>query len=110
MGLLIRFAGQWVAGERMEDAIRVARAANARGIEAVINHLGEHYKGRGDVQATLPLSLPGGPWVKVLDSSDARWGGPGGSAIERPEPRAGTAFPVRPRSFILLLSPGQEAR
>lgn len=53
MGLLIRFAGQWVAGERMEDAIRVARAANARGIEAVINHLGEHYKGRGDVQATL---------------------------------------------------------
>jgi maltooligosyltrehalose trehalohydrolase len=62
----------------------------------------------GDTPATLPL--PGGPWKKVLDSSDSRWGGAGGSAAERPDPRAGNVLPVRPKSFILLLSPGKETR
>jgi maltooligosyltrehalose trehalohydrolase len=62
----------------------------------------------GDAPATLPL--PDGPWKKVLDSSDARWGGAGGSAAERPDPRAGNVLRVRPKSFILLLSPGKETR
>ena len=52
MGLLARFARQWVAGETLEDAIRVAKAANARGISALINHLGEHYREKGPVEAT----------------------------------------------------------
>lgn len=43
MGFLIRFARQWVAGETQDDAVRAARDANGRGIEAVVNHLGEHY-------------------------------------------------------------------
>ncbi len=60
----------------------------------------------GDAPATL--SLPGGPWTIILDSSDARWGGPGGEPGERPEPGAGPALAVRPRSFILLTIPGQE--
>lgn len=52
MGLLTRFARQWVAGETMVDAIRVAKGANARGIEALVNHLGEHYREKGPVEET----------------------------------------------------------
>ena len=36
----------------MEDAIRVAKEANERGIEAVVNHLGEHYREKAPVEAT----------------------------------------------------------
>jgi maltooligosyltrehalose trehalohydrolase len=64
----------------------------------------------GDAPAILPLSLPGGPWEKVLDSSDPVWGGPGGAAAERADPAAGTVLAVRPRSFVLLSTSGQETR
>ncbi len=53
MGLLIRLARQWVAGETSEEAVRVALAANARGIHALVNHLGEHYHEKGPVEATV---------------------------------------------------------
>jgi len=36
----------------MEDALRVAKEANARGIDALLNHLGEHYRERAPVEAT----------------------------------------------------------
>src|SRR6266508_3748310 len=52
MGLLTRFASQWVAGENLDDALRVARDANRRGIDALVNHLGEHYHEKGPVEAT----------------------------------------------------------
>ncbi|MGI0148741.1 MAG: proline dehydrogenase family protein [Thermoplasmata archaeon] len=52
MAFLLRFARQWVAGEEMEDALRVAKDANARGIDALVNHLGEHYREPGPVEAT----------------------------------------------------------
>lgn len=52
MAVLLRFARQWVAGERMEDALRVAHDANERGLDALINHLGEHYREKGPVEAT----------------------------------------------------------
>lgn len=53
MGLLTRFARQWVAGETRADAIRAAKDANARGIHALVNHLGEHYREKGPVEATI---------------------------------------------------------
>ena len=53
MGLLIRFANQWVAGERLEDAIRVTKDANAKGIEAILNLLGEHYTEKAQIEATV---------------------------------------------------------
>lgn len=53
MGLLIRFAQQWVAGETIDDAVRVAREANGRGIHALVNHLGEHYREKAPVEATV---------------------------------------------------------
>jgi len=52
MGLLTRFASQWVAGETLEDALRVAKDANRRGIDALVNHLGEHYHEKSPVEAT----------------------------------------------------------
>jgi maltooligosyltrehalose trehalohydrolase len=58
--------------------------------------------------ASAALSVPGGPWTIVLDSSDARWGGPGNAASERPHACTGSVIPVRPRSFILLSPPGRE--
>ena len=36
----------------MADALRVAREANARGIDALVNHLGEHYREKAPVEAT----------------------------------------------------------
>ncbi len=53
MGLLIRFARQWVAGETMDDAVHVALEANRRGIHALVNHLGEHYREKAPVEATV---------------------------------------------------------
>ncbi len=52
MGLLIRFAHQWVAGETLDDAVRVAEEANRRGIQGIVNHLGEHYHEKAPVEAT----------------------------------------------------------
>ncbi len=37
-----RAASRFVAGEKIEDAIRVVRELNARGINATLDHLGEH--------------------------------------------------------------------
>jgi proline dehydrogenase len=37
-----RMASRFVAGERVEDAIRVIRGLNAKGINATLDHLGEH--------------------------------------------------------------------
>ncbi len=53
MGVLIRFARQWVAGETMGDAIRTAQEANRRGIEVILNLLGEHYHDHGLVEGTV---------------------------------------------------------
>ena len=53
VGLLIRFAGQWIAGETLEDALRATREANAEGMEGILNLLGEHYWDRAQVGETL---------------------------------------------------------
>ncbi|TLZ82264.1 MAG: proline dehydrogenase [Methanobacteriota archaeon] len=43
---------QWVAGERMEDALLAAKQTNARGMEAILNYLGERLQDRAQVEAT----------------------------------------------------------
>jgi len=63
----------------------------------------------GDSPAELSLPLPGKRWAKTLDSSDERWGGPGGAAPRAIDAAAGRAVPVQPRSFLLLLEDGREA-
>jgi proline dehydrogenase len=42
MGLAWRMASRFVAGESMEDAIRVVKELNGKGINATLDHLGEH--------------------------------------------------------------------
>ena len=37
-----RAASRFIAGEKLEDAIRVIKALNAKGINATLDHLGEH--------------------------------------------------------------------
>ncbi len=69
MGLLIRFARQWVAGETMDDALRVAKEANRRGIQGVVNHLGEHYHEKPPVEATTQEYLR---LVAKLRAADVR--------------------------------------
>ncbi|HEV8595540.1 MAG TPA: proline dehydrogenase family protein [Thermoplasmata archaeon] len=66
MGLLIRFAGQWVAGEALEDVVRATKAANERGLAAILNLLGEHYKEKSQVEATLR------EYLLVLDAIEAQ--------------------------------------
>ena len=43
MGLLFRFASQWVAGETMAEGLVRAEEANQRGLGAILNLLGEHH-------------------------------------------------------------------
>jgi proline dehydrogenase len=69
MGLLIRFARQWVAGETIDDAVRVAQEANGRGIRGIVNHLGEHYRERLPVEATTKEYLT---LVAKLRAADVR--------------------------------------
>lgn len=41
-GFAWRAASRFVAGEKLEDAIQVIQALNAKGIQATLDHLGEH--------------------------------------------------------------------
>ena len=66
MGLLIRFASRWVAGETMADAITRGEEVNRRGMGAVLNFLGEHYHERSVVEAAVK------EYLDVLDAIGAR--------------------------------------
>ncbi|HLO09782.1 MAG TPA: malto-oligosyltrehalose trehalohydrolase, partial [Desulfobacteria bacterium] len=94
--------GMEVSSFEKENALVVLRR-NGPAQAAAVFHF-------GDTPATLTLSLPVGRWGKVLDSSDARWGGPGGEAPERPDPGGGIVCALRPHSFLLLSKPGKESR
>lgn len=52
MGLLLRFAKQWIAGETLADAIARTRSSNTLGIGTVINLLGEHYEDPREIEGT----------------------------------------------------------
>jgi proline dehydrogenase len=43
---------QWVAGETGGDALRAAQVANGRGMEAIVNHLGERLRDRAHIETT----------------------------------------------------------
>jgi proline dehydrogenase len=44
-----RVAGRWIAGPSIEDAVALAKKANAKGISVLINYLGEDFVRRIDV-------------------------------------------------------------
>jgi proline dehydrogenase len=52
MGLLLRLARQWIAGENAEQGIERVKRANSKGILGLLNLLGEHIKSKDDVERT----------------------------------------------------------
>lgn len=66
MGVLIRFASQWVAGETMADGIARAAEANRRGLGAILNLLGEHHTDQAAVDAAVR------EYLELLDGIRAR--------------------------------------
>ena len=60
-----RAASRFVAGEKAEDAIRAVRELNAKGIQATLDHLGEHTSTVDEAsQATQDI-------LAILDAIDA---------------------------------------
>src|SRR5579872_5585475 len=52
MGLMLRLASQWIAGERAEDGVERVKNANSKGILGLLNLLGEHIESKKDVEQT----------------------------------------------------------
>jgi len=63
----------------------------------------------GDKPAVLAPPGPRGPWRTILDSADARWGGPAGAGAARAAIRDGSGIAVWPRSFVVLAALSEEA-
>jgi maltooligosyltrehalose trehalohydrolase len=56
----------------------------------------------GDSVISAAVPLPAGRWVKILDSSDRRWGGQGSNATGTFLSRGAVAVSLCPWSFVLL--------
>ena len=64
-----RAASRFVAGEKLEDAIRVIKALNAKGINATLDHLGEHTSNPEESrQATRDILKA----IDAIEESDVR--------------------------------------
>lgn len=50
---LFRIAKQWIAGDSMQQALESARLANKKGMDAIINRLGEHITTKNQVEKTV---------------------------------------------------------
>ncbi|MGI0037204.1 MAG: proline dehydrogenase family protein, partial [Nitrososphaera sp.] len=51
--LLFKVAKKWVAGYNIDEAIRAAKDANAKGMSAILNFLGEETARQQDVEANV---------------------------------------------------------
>jgi proline dehydrogenase len=51
--LVHKVAKKWVAGHSMNDALRSARDANAKGMGAIINYLGEHLTDESEIKRNV---------------------------------------------------------
>ncbi|HJW20628.1 MAG TPA: proline dehydrogenase family protein [Candidatus Nitrosotalea sp.] len=51
--VLFKIAKQWIAGDTMDDALKSARQANAHGMNAILNKLGEHMTSKTQVSQTV---------------------------------------------------------
>jgi proline dehydrogenase len=50
---LFNIAKQWIAGDSMQQALESARLANKKGMDAIINRLGEHITTKSQVEKTV---------------------------------------------------------
>ena len=51
--ILFKVAKQWIAGDTMNDALKSAHEANAHGMNAILNQLGEHFTSNVQVSHTV---------------------------------------------------------
>ena len=51
--ILFKVAKQWIAGDTMNDALKSAHDANAHGMNAILNQLGEHYTSNVQVSRSV---------------------------------------------------------
>ena len=51
-GMTLGFARRFIAGERLEDALRTASELNAKGMKVILNQLGEHVHERAEAEAS----------------------------------------------------------
>lgn len=51
--ILFKVAKQWIAGDTMDDALKSAHDANAHGMNAILNQLGEHYTSNVQVSRSV---------------------------------------------------------
>ena len=51
--ILFKVAKQWIAGDTMDDALKSARDANAHGMNAILNQLGEHFTSNVQVSRSV---------------------------------------------------------
>ena len=56
----------------------------------------------GEEPVTVSLPVPPGQWEKLVDSSDPRWGGNGGSIPDTIRSKGETTFMLNPVSFALF--------
>jgi proline dehydrogenase len=52
-GMRLGFARRFIAGEKLEDALRAAAELNAKGLLVILNQLGEHVTDRAAAEASL---------------------------------------------------------
>lgn len=62
--LVMKIAKRWVAGYSIKDAMKSAREANANGMSAIINYLGEHNESMEDIDATVK------EYITILDEME----------------------------------------
>jgi len=80
---------------RREEEVLLVRRWNGAAQAAAAYHF-------GDSPVSLELSLPTGRWEKLLDSSDRRWGGDGGSTPTGRSLRKKATVSMKPKTFVLL--------
>lgn len=51
------FAGKWIAGPNIEDAIRRTKQLNALGMSAILNHIGEELANRQQISDSVAMNL-----------------------------------------------------
>jgi maltooligosyltrehalose trehalohydrolase len=56
----------------------------------------------GDAPVAVEAALPAGEWETLLDSSDRRWGGSGGTVPGRLVSQGRVSLPMNPKALVLL--------
>jgi len=76
-----------------KNDVLVVRRPHERGEAVIVFHFGAE-------PARVPLPVSCGSWIKLIDSADERWAGPGSCAPAAVISRDELSLPLHPKSFI----------